>query len=59
MPEKLVFLSDIEGVYNDKDDPSSLISDLLYTKRKTDQRRLCRRWNDSGNCRTAQSDEEA
>ena len=26
--EKLVFLSDIEGVYKDKDDPSSLISEL-------------------------------
>ena len=26
--EKLAFLSDIEGVYKDKDDPSSLISEL-------------------------------
>lgn len=26
--EKLAFLSDIEGVYRDKDDPSSLISEL-------------------------------
>lgn len=26
--EKLVFLSDIEGVYKDKDDPSSMISEL-------------------------------
>ena len=26
--EKLVFLSDIEGVYKDKDDPNTLISEL-------------------------------
>ena len=46
--EKLVFLSDIEGVYKDKDDPDSLISELACTRsRKTDQRRLRRRWHDS------------
>lgn len=30
--EKLAFLSDIEGVYYDKDDPSSLISELTVTE---------------------------
>jgi acetylglutamate kinase len=32
--EKLAFLSDIEGVYYDKDDPSTLISELNVTEAK-------------------------
>lgn len=32
--EKLAFLSDIEGVYKDKDDPSSLISELTVSEAK-------------------------
>ena len=46
--EKLVFLSDIEGVYKDKDDPSSLISELhVHEAEKLISDGLCRRWNDS------------
>ena len=37
--EKLAFLSDIEGVYRDKDDPSSLISELhIQDAQKADRR---------------------
>ena len=32
--EKLAFLTDIEGVYKDKDDPSTLISELTVTEAK-------------------------
>lgn len=32
--EKLAFLTDIEGVYRDKDDPSSLISELTVSEAK-------------------------
>ena len=32
--EKLAFLTDIEGVYRDKDDPSTLISELTVTEAK-------------------------
>ena len=41
--EKLAFLTDIEGVYKDPKDPSTLISETEYIRRKeTDGRRLYR-----------------
>lgn len=42
--EKLVFLSDIEGVYKDKDDPNTLISELhVHEAEKLISEGLCRR----------------
>ena len=32
--EKLAFLTDIEGVYRDKDDPSTLISEITVSEAK-------------------------
>ena len=46
--EKLAFLTDIEGVYKDPKDPSTLISELPISEaKKTDRRRIHRRRNAS------------
>ena len=46
--EKLAFLTDIEGVYKDPKDPSTLISELeCQRSKRTDRRRIYRRRNAS------------
>ena len=39
--EKLAFLTDIEGVYRDPKDPSTLISELTVSEAKPARQRLC------------------